>query len=68
MLPGAGSAAQPGPAQTAAPAGAKGHSGTNSLKATSASGTGTSPLLGWGICLVGLSVIAGVVVLRMRKV
>jgi hypothetical protein len=60
--------AGPGPARTAAPAGAEGRSGSNSLKATSAEEDGPSPLLGWGICLVGLSVIAGVVVIRLHRV
>ena len=49
-----------------APAPARAHSGSTSMQATSSLGPdGPSPLLGWGICLVALSLISGVVV-RMR--
>lgn len=57
-----------GPARTAAPGGAEGHSGGTSLKATAAEVAGPSPLLGWGLTLVGLAGIAGVVAARLRKV
>lgn len=58
---------EPGPARTELPAGTNGRSGSTSLKATSAEETGPSPLLGWGIGLVGLSAIAGVVATRLRR-
>jgi hypothetical protein len=51
-----------------APATATGHSGSTSLQATSAvEPAGPSPLVGWGICLVALSVGAGVIAVRMRR-
>jgi hypothetical protein len=53
---------------TTAPAAAKGHSGSTSLQATSSvEPAGPSPLIGWGICLVALSVGAGFAVVRMRR-
>ena len=65
---------QPSPAgsstaeSTTSPAPAKGHSGNTSLQATSAvEPAGPSPLIGWGICLVALSLGAGVAVVRMRR-
>ncbi|MCI9871647.1 hypothetical protein [Arthrobacter humicola] len=53
---------------TQAPAPAKGHSGNSSLEATSTlEPAGLSPLVGWGIGLVALSLGAGAAVLRMRR-
>ena len=57
-----------GPARTAAADGAEGHSGGTSLKATAAEEAGPSPLLGWGLTLVGLAGLAGVVVARLRRI
>jgi hypothetical protein len=54
--------------RTQAPAPAKGHSGNSSLEATSTlEPAGLSPLVGWGIGLVALSLGAGAAVLRMRR-
>jgi hypothetical protein len=65
-MPSGASAAQ-GAAKAASTAAGKGHSGGTSLEATWAIGPdGPSPLLGWGIGLVALSLASGVVVLRMR--
>ena len=49
-------------------AGSHGPSGSTSLEATSAvEPAGPSPLIGWGICLVALSLGAGAAYVRMRK-
>jgi hypothetical protein len=59
---------KPSPTGSATPAAAKGHAGSTSLQATSAvEPAGLSPLVGWGIGLVALSVGAGVAVVRLRR-
>lgn len=55
-------------AATAAPMTAEARQGDNMQAASDVQPSGRPALVGWGICLVAVSLGAGVVVLRMRRV